>query len=1398
MPGKGEEKARIKVGDSRVVHDLANKEGRPHRPGPWVDMWLLWVVKYLVKGYRKPLDENELPLNCKVDETSFLGEQARKYWAEEVAKKGPAKASLVRGVMLRIQAFEVYLGVILSAVQGILFSVGRPLLLGSIIDVVADPNSTDGEGYALAGVFAAVILLEGTIQAMVKQLLSCRMGVRFFTWMSSLLHDKVTTVSASAVAESGLQESTLLGSDVTRMVEEWRWLCLFPYVIVALIGGVTVLAVTLGTASLVGLGLMLLVVLINLKLSSLTQKIEEKDFAVGDERVSTLREVLDGIKAIKMMAWEVPFSELLFSSRKKEANYVRQFRSLQVTSVNIGRASPILASCFSILALALTDPANLTARTIFVSITAFQGLRLPLIALNQHVVLIGNSIISFRRLSRFLNLDNAQPIAKLDNNGPIAASMDKASFRWSKEKNSDTGFKLSDLSFEVKRDNHLVAVVGRVGNGKSTLVSSLLGITHAETGKASTVDNLAIVPQKAFVMSGTITDNVCMGHAYDQELFDRVLRASALDVDIKVLPNGFETEIGERGQTLSGGQAARLSLARALYHQPDLLILDDPLSAVDPEVANNLFRRSVMGFLGRFGTLYPSDEANTEGKPRRSVIMTLNQLHLLRHFDHVIVLQDGKIAEQGGYEELLAQNGMLTAMIDGLEAVEDDDIETLLEKDQNENIAAVQLEEEQAENAIEKEANQVVLVQNELGQKGSVSSKVLWEYVKAMGVWRLPFSLLAGFTAYAMMSAADIYLASWIEVSQTLTDDQHIDRATVYIILGVANVIGIQVLSLLNARGSYVASRAVHDVCIDHLMHAPISFFQATPSGRVVARFSGDLSVVDRMLAFLFDDVFQFGFLLMALCFTVIYIVPILAVVLVIGLGVFSWQVVAVDRTSREVKRYSNQSLAPILTNVSESVNARELMHSMKLEDYFRLRHVMHTNRYSSNQFMSLTVVNFSTLFAGLISFFLCTCAALVVVSRRETYEPAQVGLALTYSFLVPYFLGILAMIFPMGFAALTSLERILEYRGDDVPQEGEWELPSDLKLLQGDAASSTAKEGSELTSITPGIVSPKVKKADDPAIWPSKGRVEFLDVSLRYRPELPLSLEQVTFSIKGGTSHALVGRSGSGKSSLTLCLFRVEEICGGKILIDGQDIAKVGLQTLRSSLTIIPQTPLLLKGSLRKNLDPFNIHTDDELRTSLIKVGLDPELLLNEAPVDAKAESEGKNKKKNKKKNKEQSSTDKPEAGTPKEEDNPEEATNLSVGERQLLSLARATLRPPHARRIVVLDEPTSSLDQESDNHIQNVVRNEFGTATTITIAHRISSIIDSDTITVMDHGKVGEHGTPAQLLANEGGLFHSMVHAMGKTTAAHLTGLANKSALGRGQALTAPDAPATSAQTV
>merc|ERR1711871_122487 len=688
-----------------------------------------------------------------------------------------------------------------------------------------------------------------------------------------------------------------------------------------------------------------------------------------------------------------------------------------------------------------------------------------------------------------------------------------------------------------------------------------------------------------------------------------------------------------------------------------------------------------------------------------------NQLYLLPEFDHIVFLDGGRIAAQGTYEELMANNPSFAAMAT-VHASDHADLDcpvtsdaakpehnTTLPKD---HISTdIEINVSQSEKADQKDSGK--LVEDEARKFGSVGMSIVLEYFKACGGWPYMItSVIIATCAYSIMCIGDLWLAAWVSPSNSLSTST---RALVYVCMSLGQAVLIMSLSSWNALSSFKASKKLHLECVTNILHTQSTWFEKTPSGRIISRFSGDLSLVDRTLSYVSDDLWQFTFLLIGLIVVICFILPEMIIVVCMGMAVYGVGVLAVDRTNREAKRETNNALSDVLTTIGETTNPRSLVHCIKLGALFRARQYSFIDEWNARNYFSCIVVQWGVLLTNTIAFFMAVVASVLVFAQLGSFAPEMIGVALNYLFLLPYFLSIFAVIIMLFANAITSLERLLEYRSDSLPRDPEWHLPKDPILSQ----------------------------------WPTAGKVAFKNVALRYRPGLPLAIKDVTATLNAGESIGIVGRTGAGKSSLLTLLFRIVDACEGLMLIDDKDITSVGLHTLRKALAIIPQSPLLISGSVAHNLDPFNVYDMDELTECCGKVGLN----LNKLQGDA---------------------------------------TDLSAGEQQLLALARVLLRIHSANtnspRIVVLDEPTANIDSQTDEVIQAVIREEMKDCTVITIAHRLNTVITNDNIIVMDQGRIVEYGKPAALLKKPQVHLNAMVAGMGEEISSALRELVEKEA--------------------
>lgn len=856
--------------------------------------------------------------------------------------------------------------------------------------------------------------------------------------------------------------------------------------------------------------------------------------------------------------------------------------------------------------------------------------------------------------------------------------------------NVHDSFCLRDINLSVRR-GELVGIAGEVGSGKSALLLSILGSMHRMRGvlrvdvrsssSSSSSRRLGYVPQRPFIFSGTVRDNVVVGRTFDENLLNEAIRAAALDRDLTLMPRGLRTEIGERGVTLSGGQKMRIAIARAVYGDPALLIMDDALAAVDGHVAGRIW----------------TNVCESRRERGLTTIMALNQRQFLPFFDKFLELREGS---RERFSVSTQKRVFSQSKKTPREDVDEDESTKTDERDAK------------TSNKVSSERNTrrlpEKLIEDEERRTGNVDLSLSFEFFfKRAGGWHAALIvLLLGCSAYGLMAATDLWLAAWVaddgSFGGRMSDST---RAFGYIGFSLGQALLVFSLSSWDAWCVNKSCRAIHADCMGKLLRAPSLWFQRCPSGRIMSRFSSDLSLVDHMLADTIDNMLQFTFIVVSLVIVVSIIVVEIIPAFAIGIVVYALSVTAVNRSNREAKRETNNAQSPMLTTMAEAVNGRLIIRVMGFEDYFLSRQIEHVDAWNRFNYFACSTVVFQSIVTSTLGFFFSMSAAGMIYINIRYFsfdDIALIGVALNYVFILPYFLGIYSSFVMSITYAFTSMERIAEYASDDFPQEPAWSLPND----------------------------------PSPRDWPSDGRLEFRDVSMRYRPGLPLALRGVNVIFEGGHRVGVVGRTGAGKSSLISLLFRLTEAASGRVEIDGRDAKSVGLHCLRNALAILPQTPLLFPGSLAHNLDPFRRRPMTELLASLRRVGL----VKQGVGVEALQSS----------------------------------ASDLSVGQLQLLALARLLLVRDRVK-IIVMDEPTANIDVRTDAKLQAIIASEFKDKTMITIAHRLETIIDYDRVLVMDSGRAAEFDSPRALLQKRGGLFSNMVASLGSDTARALREMAS-----------------------
>uniref|UniRef100_A0A8C1S8U4 ABC-type glutathione-S-conjugate transporter n=1 Tax=Cyprinus carpio TaxID=7962 RepID=A0A8C1S8U4_CYPCA len=930
--------------------------------------------------------------------------------------------------------------------------------------------------------------------------------------------------------------------------------------------------------------------------------------------------------------------------------------------------------------------------------------------------------VSLKRIQDFLSHDELDPesVDRRNNASEYAVSVVNGTFSWAKQDQAT----LDNINVMVPQGS-LLAVVGHVGCGKTSLVSALLGEMEKQEGQISIRGSVAYVPQQAWIQNATLRDNILFGRPYVEQKYRCVLEACALTPDLEVLPGGDQTEIGEKGINLSGGQRQRVSLARALYSDADVYLLDDPLSAVDAHVAKHIFDKVI------------GPEGALKGKTR---ILVTHGISFLPQVDNILVMVDGRVSEMGSYQDLLKQNGAFAEFLRNYsleDIIEDDEVTVSLVDDDEEeefpedalsnhtdmvdnepvvNEARRQFmrqmsimsndlenpkkmsrrrrcsERKHPESPTEKKELKVdKLIQAETTETGRVKFKVYWEYAKAVG----PFLSLFICFLYGCQSAsaigANFWLSEWTNDAQhNRTQDQVSMRVGVYAALGISQGVLVMFSSFTLALGKIQAARKLHQTLLDNKFHTPQSFFDTTPIGRIINRFSKDIYVIDEVLP---STILMFLGTFFASVSTMIVIIcstPIFALVI----GPLALIYVFVQRfyvaTSRQLKRLESVSRSPIYSHFSETITGTSVIRAYGRNAAFVLMSDMKVDENQKSYYPGIV----SNRWLGVRIEFIGNCivlfAALFAVIGKDKLSPGLVGLSVSYALQVTMSLNWMVRMTSDLESNIVAVERVKEY--------------------------------SETQTEAPWIV----KDKQPPPDWPPKGDVEFVDYSVRYREGLDLVLRNISLKVKGGEKIGIVGRTGAGKSSMTLCLFRLLEAADGEIVIDEVKISEIGLHDLRSKLTIIPQEPVLFSGTLRMNLDPFEKYSDEEV-WKVLELSHLKKFVSNQTSKLELECSEG--------------------------------GENLSVGQRQLVCLARALLRKT---RILVLDEATAAVDLETDDLIQSTIRTQFEDCTVFTIAHRLNTIMDYTRVLVLDKGQIAEFDTPTNLISQKG-IFYGMAKDAG-----------------------------------
>uniref|UniRef100_A0A8D2ABT1 ABC-type glutathione-S-conjugate transporter n=1 Tax=Sus scrofa TaxID=9823 RepID=A0A8D2ABT1_PIG len=1294
-----------------------------------------WFTKLAILGYRRPLEDRDLwALNkedCSqmvvqrlLEEWKKQQEQAAQHQAAEASGKRPSsegevllgkrprtrEPSFLRALMATF-ASSFLLSMCLKLIQDLLSFV-NPQLLSILIRFISNPAAPTWWGFLVAGLMFVCSVMQTLI---LHQYYHCIfvMGLRFRTGIIGVIYRKALVITNSVKRESTVGEIVnLMSVDAQRFMDVVPFLNLLWSAPMQIILAMYFLWQNLGPSVLAGVALMILLIPLNGVVAMKMRMFQVEQMKFKDSRIKLMSEILGGIKVLKLYAWEPSFLKQVEGIRQNELKLMRQVAYLHAISTFIWVTLITLGVYVSV------DENNvLDAEKAFVSVSLFNILKIPLNMLPQLISNLAQTSVSLKRIQHFLSQDELDPqcVERKTITPGYAITVNNGTFTWAQ----DMPPALHSLDIQVPK-GALVAVVGPVGCGKSSLVSALLGEMEKLEGKVYMKGSVAYVPQQAWIQNCTLQENVLFGKALDPKRYQQALEACALLADLEVLPGGDQTEIGEKGINLSGGQRQRVSLARAVYSDADIFLLDDPLSAVDAHVAKHIFDQVI----GPEGVL--------AGKTR---VLVTHGISFLPQTDFIIVLADGQVSEVGTYTALLQRDGSFANFLrnyapddtkdhqeaDSRTALEDkEDEEVLLIEDTLSNhtdltdnepityevqkqfmrqLSAMSSEGEgqgwpvprrrvgTAEKVVqEAEAKPSrVLTQEEKAETGTVKMSVYWDYAKAVGLCTTLFICLLYGGQSAAAIGANVWLSAWTdEAAMNGQQNNTSHRLGVYAALGLLQGLLVMLSAVTMAVGGVQAARLLHQALLHNKMRSPQSFFDTTPSGRILNRFSKDIYVIDEVLAPTILMLLNSFYNSISTLVVIVASTPVFAVVVVPLAVLYLFVQVCLDRARGHI--------GAVATSLCHSHNNTRSSHVCDLHHSSRQHRIL--NPLSEARDRTCHLFSPSQIRTNIIY---------ELVRNAESGVPAVTES--DCSSLAPY----------RGARSIPSLVHWVTLALN-------WMIRTISDLESNIVAVERVKEYSKTETEAPWVV----EGNRPPAGWPPRGEVEFRNYSVRYRPGLELVLKNLSLQVHGGEKVGIVGRTGAGKSSMTLCLFRILEAAEGEIRIDGLNVADIGLHDLRSQLTIIPQEPILFSGTLRMNLDPFGTYSEEDMWRALELSHLHSFVSSQPAGLEFQC-SEG--------------------------------GENLSVGQRQLVCLARALLRKS---RILVLDEATAAIDLETDDLIQATIRTQFEACTVLTIAHRLNTIMDYTRVLVLDKGTIAEFDSPTNLIAARG-IFYGMARDAG-----------------------------------
>ncbi|EFP76864.2 uncharacterized protein PGTG_02325 [Puccinia graminis f. sp. tritici CRL 75-36-700-3] len=1310
-----------------------------------------WIQPLLSQGYRRPLVETDLWALDHDRQSDILSDKLlENYRKRQLAAqkdqpagdpKHLAKASLVRA--LNDTFFRRFWIAGLCKLISDGFVACTPLVNRALIEYgnsvyrhklnpdTTPPPHSKAHGYGLA---IGLFLMQASSTFFLHQFFYLSMSVGVLSRSALIAAIYKRSLSFSSRSRKQFPTSQLVGhisSDVSRIdvcmgLFHMSWAT--PIQLAAILA---ILVLQIGPSSLAGVGFILMLLPLQIAAMGLMFSLRMKVVSWTDKRTRKTQEVLQGVKLLKLFGWEEAFLSIIDRFRVKELNLLHKALVVLAASLALANSFPLLGSVIAFVTYSAMGHGAGNPEAVFTSLSLFNLLGLPLLILPIALGSIADARSGIQRLEKVFEAEVVEEQDEIFVDSTLDASIrvTKSSWVW-EPNNADDGdqekkpdnpiadlsiddqknpthpnpanvtssFRLTDIEMDIKRGS-LTAIVGPIASGKSSLIQALIGEMQQISGSPPSFGGqVSYCPQNAWIQNDTIRDNIIFGSEMDEKRYQAVIHAACLQADLDMLPQGDMTLIGEKGINLSGGQKQRINIARSIYFISDIILFDDPLSAVDAHVAKHVFEHAIRG---------SNYTAGHSGIGNQTKILVTHALHLLPKVDEIICMNDGKIQERGTFEELLAAGGTFCALYRDFaggqhqqnhaanqtpeKAETEISTKSPTEKDHNQSVddRVDHIPKNEPSGKIEGDDDL-----NQMQQEERVTGSVPWSVYKHLftagnGKWLGPLLVISVVFEQSAVVLSSYWLVWWQNAKIQISQATYMG---VYASLGIFQTLSGFAMGAVGVTIGFYASKNLHHGALKAITRAPLAFFDTTPLGRIMNRLSKDVDSIDNKL----NDSMRMVLTTLSQVIGAIILIGITSryfLLAMAGVTAGCWLLATFYRPSaRDIQRLNNLLRSKLYAQFTESLNGITTIKAYGMKAKSIVKHCRLLDHETRAYY--LTTVNQQWLGIRLEGFgsILVFIVAIISVAQAGSINPSQIGLILTYVQTISQSLSWLVRQIAEVENSLNSVERVLWYQ-KNVPQEAAALLPD----------------------------------TDPDTTWPSGGSIQFDSIVMSYRPGLPQVLKGLSIDVAAGEKIGVVGRTGAGKSSLMLALFRTTELESGSIKIDGVNIREIGLDRLRRSISIIPQDAILFEGTIRTNLDPFDEYDDQSLWDALSRSGLNQKnAYLGETKekygLDSVIEDEG---------------------------------VNLSVGERNLVSLARALVKNS---KIIVLDEATASVDFETDAKIQETIRKEFGDKTLLCIAHRLRTVINYDKIVVMDGGRAVEIGTPLALYDQETGIFRNM----------------------------------------